>query len=172
VPVHSPPLRIRDESSLLAARSFLNFTGAGVTATDDAASNETDVTIPGGGGGGASATTVEVNLGTTATWQGRFTITDAAIGTSSKVLVWQAPGPYTGKGTLADEAEMDRISCVCEPLAGTARVMWSTEPMITSGYALPNGPREVQARTPMLQTFALRIGKVKGNVKFSYVVFA
>jgi hypothetical protein len=42
---------IQDEGTPLAARPTLNFTGAGVTATDDGANNRINVTIPGGGGG-------------------------------------------------------------------------------------------------------------------------
>ncbi len=38
---------IQDEAVALTARAALNFTGAGVTATDNAASGRTDVTIPG-----------------------------------------------------------------------------------------------------------------------------
>lgn len=40
---------IQDEGVSLAARTNLNFVGAGVTVTDDSANNQTDVTIPGGG---------------------------------------------------------------------------------------------------------------------------
>lgn len=40
---------IQDEGSSLAARTYLNFVGAGVTATDDAGNNATIVTIPKGG---------------------------------------------------------------------------------------------------------------------------
>ena len=43
---------IKDEAGAgLTARTNLNFTGAGVTATDNAGTDSTDVTIPGGGGG-------------------------------------------------------------------------------------------------------------------------
>ena len=47
-------LQVRDEGVTLPKRPFLNFVGAGVTVTDDPASGETDVTIPGGGGGGST----------------------------------------------------------------------------------------------------------------------
>lgn len=46
---------ILDETTPLAQRSKLAFQGAGVTASDDAANDQTVVTIPGGGGGGGSA---------------------------------------------------------------------------------------------------------------------
>ncbi len=41
---------IQDEGVDLAARTHLNFIGAGVTATDNAGTDATDITIPGGGG--------------------------------------------------------------------------------------------------------------------------
>lgn len=43
------PKQPQDEGVSLPARSFLNFVGAGVTATDDLANDRTNVTIPGGG---------------------------------------------------------------------------------------------------------------------------
>jgi hypothetical protein len=47
---------IQDETTPRTARANLNFTGAGVTATDNAGTDSTDVTIPGGGAGGLSLT--------------------------------------------------------------------------------------------------------------------
>jgi hypothetical protein len=44
-------ITVQDEGSALTARSVIDFVGAGVTATDDAANSRTLVTIPGGGGG-------------------------------------------------------------------------------------------------------------------------
>jgi hypothetical protein len=41
---------VKDEGTTLTARSILNFTGAGVTATDNSGTGATDITIPGGGG--------------------------------------------------------------------------------------------------------------------------
>jgi len=132
------------------------------------------------GGGGGSATTVEVNLSATATWCGKFTITDAAISGTSKVLVWQAPGPYTGKGTRADEAEMQPVSIIAAgPGAGSATVYWQTPPYLTrfmepiSQYLqtgttnIVSNPKDPQSYS---RGYAKRIGKVRGNVKFTYMV--
>ena len=47
------PTSIQDEGSALTQRAVLNFVGAGVTVTDDAANTRTVITIPGGGAGGA-----------------------------------------------------------------------------------------------------------------------
>jgi hypothetical protein len=43
---------VQDEGAALPQQPTLDFAGAGVTATDDAANSRTLVTIPGGGGGG------------------------------------------------------------------------------------------------------------------------
>lgn len=135
----------------------------------------------GGGGGGGSAptaATVEVDLGSTPKWSGSFTITSASIGATSKVLAWQAPGPYTGKGTRADEAQMQPVNVIAVvPAAGSARVYWETPPMVAE---VPfNGSSPLGAgtlansgtnRDP--QVFPKRINRVRGNVKFSYLVMA
>jgi hypothetical protein len=64
----------------------------------------------GGGGGATSFTTVEKDLGSAPLNSGRFTITGLSGLTIGKpVIISQAVAPYTGKGTLADEAEMDGL---------------------------------------------------------------
>jgi hypothetical protein len=130
------------------------------------------------------ATTVEKNLGSVPVWQGKFTITDAAITATSKVLVWQAPGPYTGKGSAlsADEGTMDPILITAViPATGSAIVHWK--------HAL--GLRPVSFPNPSNRTdgtlvaalagmprraddivFAAAAGRVKGNFKFSYLIAA
>lgn len=45
---------VQDEGNPLTQRAVLNFTGAGVTVTDDAGNSRTVITIPGGGGGSQS----------------------------------------------------------------------------------------------------------------------
>jgi hypothetical protein len=136
-------------------------------------------TLNAAGGGGASATTVEVNLAATPKWSGRFTITDAAIASTSKVMCWQAPGPYTGKGTRADEAEMQPVSVVAvNPATGSATVYWQTPPMVVESFlgtlapSFGSGTAANSGTNRDRQTVAKRLGKVHGNVKFSYVVFA
>ena len=152
----------------------------------DAEEPEIPIGIPGAqgpqgaaGAGGGSATTVEVNLAATATWRGRFTITDAAITAASKVLVWQAPGPYTGKGTRADEAEMQPVSVIAAiPAVGTASVSWQTPPIVTwtplpqmmfltAGTTVLGSPKDPQSAA---RGYARRLGKVRGNVQFTYMV--
>lgn len=51
-PAGSGYATVRDEGTALTQRTTLNFAGAGVTATDDAANSRTLVTIPGGSGSG------------------------------------------------------------------------------------------------------------------------
>ena len=76
--------------------------------------------------GGDLVATAEINLGTVAQHSGKFTLTDAAIKPTSKLLVQLAPGPYTGKGTRADEAQMyPGITFAASPGAGQATVYWS-----------------------------------------------
>lgn len=135
--------------------------------------------VPPGGGGGGSATEVEVDLGAPA-WRGRFTITDAGIATTSKVLVWQAPGPYTGKGTRADEATMDAITAIATPASGSATVDWHTEPMLAPRLVTNDGRANTDTYIPVTGAERLRfrdafrgarrLGKVRGNVKFAYMV--
>ena len=127
-----------------------------------------------------AATTVEVNLSATPTWRGKFTITDAAIGAGSKVLCWQAPGPYTGKGTRADEAEMQPVSVIAvTPAAGSAVVHWQTPPGFVTEWIVPNGRLDAPStvagfdpRYPYQEAITRRKGLVRGNVKFSYLIAA
>lgn len=175
MPIRNPSLvEILDELVSQGFVNRINFTGAGVVAS--VSGGLATVTIA--GGGSVAATTVEVNLGSTPTWRGKFTITDVLIDATKKVLVWQAPGPYTGKGTRADEADMDRISCIAEPLAGSASVYWRS----VESYAMTNRPGDFggQVQTlappqddPQARAGILAVrGMVKGNFKFSYVIFS
>jgi len=102
-----------------------------------------DPSIAPGSGGSPIFTTVEVNLGAApnARRSGRFQITGSGLTAGKPVLVRQAAGPYTGKGTRSDEAEMDRIACVGTVKdAITIEVYWQSE------------------------------RRARGNVKFAYLV--
>lgn len=133
---------------------------------------------PPGGGGGATATTVEVDLGTAKT-QGTFAIADAGITGTSKVLIWQAPGPYTGKGSLADVAELDQVQVVSAvPGSGVVVVKWQAPPVyiVSPVLGVAGGPNKgtVQAQVGNASPpqRLVRAGLVGGYVKFSYVVFS
>lgn len=134
-------------------------------------------------GGGGSATTVEVNLGSALVFEGKATITDATITPSSKVLGWQAPGPYTGKGTRADEAIIAPIEVVAvAPAAGSAILHWRATGSYVPQTVTANGGADTLTGVPLDNVENLRAraaegpanrrGRVRGNVKFSYVVFA
>lgn len=94
--------------------------------------------------GSFTMTTVEIDLGTTPKKAGKFQITGLSGLTPGKVvLVQQAALPYTGKGTLSDESEMDIISVDGVVLDSTTiQCYWTCS------------------------TF------IKGNVKLNYVVSA
>lgn len=85
---------------------------------------------------------VEINLGSVKR-SGKFTITSSGLTPGKSVMIQQAMGPYTGKGTLADEAEMDMI-------IATGVVTNSTT--ITCHWSSHN--------------------RVKGNIKFNYIINA
>lgn len=130
--------------------------------------------------GAVSATTVETDIGSTLKFNGKFTITDAAISGTSKVLCWQAPGPYTNKGTRADEAEMQPVQVIAvEPGSGSAVVKWQTPPIFTTDFLsdrpAPNFGNGTAANSGTNRDYrptTRRIGGVRGNVKFTYMVLS
>lgn len=84
----------------------------------------------------------EADLGDEAVMEGSFTIMDADITADSQVVVLQAAAPYTGKGTLPDEALMDQVMAFAVPGSGSATVYWR----------------------------ALSYARLKGFVRFDYTV--
>ena len=101
---------------------------------------------PGGTGSGGNPVlvTVEVLLTVKAKRSGRFTVSGLSGLTVGKpVFMRQAVGPYTGKGTKADEAEMDDVVCTASVTSATTiTVYWTAT------------------------------GPVKGNRKFNYFIGA
>lgn len=78
-------------------------------------------------GAGSVISSQTVNLGSTPKRSGSFVLTDALISVNSHVVIQLAAGPYTGKGTLADEAVMyPGLTFVAVPAAGTATVYWAS----------------------------------------------
>lgn len=75
--------------------------------------------ISGLSGGSTTLTTVEVNISSTPRKSGKFTITGVGMTTGKPVFIQQASGPYTGKGTRADEAEADSISVSAKVVSPT-----------------------------------------------------
>lgn len=85
--------------------------------------------------GAAAITQVEVNVGATAVRRGKFTITDAAILAGSQIIVAQSADVPTGKGTRADENEMDHIDCRATVTgAGAADVYWSSRTLVRGNF--------------------------------------
>ena len=95
-----------------------------------------------GAGGALSLTEVEKDLGSAPVTSGSFQITGLSGLTAGRhVLIRQALGPYTGKGTLADEYEMDTVQVAGKVTdATTIQCYWTTD------------------------------SKVRGNFKFAYAV--
>lgn len=99
---------------------------------------------------GASSTDIqstEVDLGVPLEGPGKhngtFTLTDAGISASSDIQISLAAGPYTGKGSLADECQMyPGLVFMAVPGSGSATVHWAS----------PKG------------------GAAKGNVKIKYLL--
>ncbi len=66
---------------------------------------------------------------------GHFTIDDADIASGDLIMIQQAPGPYTNKGTLADEAEMDSIEvrAMCDR-DGFATAYWTSTGAVRGNF--------------------------------------
>ena len=115
----------------------------------DADPPEDPAIIPGpqGPSGIASLTllTGEVSLAAApnAPHNGRFNIAGAGMTVGKPVLIQQANGPYTNKGTREDEAEMDQITVTGKVLSAT-----------------------------VIQCFWESNHRVRGNFKFNYAVSA
>lgn len=73
----------------------------------------------------------EADLGSTPVRSGSFTITDGAIKEAHKIIITQAPGPYTGKGTRADESEMDALVVTAKAADGSATAYWNSDTFVT-----------------------------------------
>ena len=123
------------------AATAISFTPNGSIAATTVQAAIVEVRDEATGGTGLSLTEVETNLGAAPRTSGKFNITSSGLTTGKHVLITQANGPYTGKGTLTDEAQMDAITA-------TGKVTSATN-------------IECYWRSPT---------KVRGNVKFAYAV--
>lgn len=68
-------------------------------------------------GGGAVITEVEIDFGAVPTWATRFTISDAAITPTTKILVQQSG--RTPTGGFGDESELDPLDLIAVPGSGS-----------------------------------------------------
>jgi hypothetical protein len=136
MPYYPPPsggsLAVQDEGIAQGAATTMNFVGAGVTA--GVVGGLATVTISGGSGTFA-VTQTEVSLSTTPKRSGNFTITNAGITNLSRMLITLAGEAPTGKGTKADELEMDSITLMPERCtAGSCLVRWSSPTWVKGNY--------------------------------------
>lgn len=82
----------------------------------------------------ATYAVADVDLGDTAS-AGRFTISGAGFDLTKRVVILPTPGPYTGKGSMADESEMDAITVVGHVLdASTIECFWHAIPGPVRGH--------------------------------------
>ncbi len=81
-------------------------------------------------------TEIEVNLGSTARTSGSFVISGlSGLTTGDPVLVRQAVGPYTGKGTRADEFELDSVSVAGKVAsASTIQCYWRSDAWVRGNF--------------------------------------
>jgi hypothetical protein len=89
-----------------------------------------------GGAAEVVLSSFEANLGATARTSGSFLIQGLSGLTVGKpVLIQKATGPYTGKGSRADEAEMDLITTagVVES-SSTVRVYWQSAKLVRGNF--------------------------------------
>ena len=131
------------------------------------------VNVTGGGGGGLVVTTVEVDLGAISS-RGSFDIADSACTTTSEVNVWQGYLPLTGKGTRADENEMDRLIIYAKPNVGRINVRWEVNPIFLAEKLAYNSHTRNLSSLPVSEVLSMisnkRRGLVKGNFKFKYTI--
>lgn len=71
---------------------------------------------PGGGPGGVTVTEVEVDFGYPPMRSKRFTVVDAGVSASSKIVVTQSGNAPTGKGE--GESELDQVLFTAVPGTG------------------------------------------------------
>jgi hypothetical protein len=98
-----------------------------------------DSTPIGNSSSAVQLTVVEINVSNmdTAQYSGNFQISGSGLIPGKPVLIQQASGPYTGKGYLADEAEMDQVNVTASVLNSTTiQAYWTCQPKSgpVSGY--------------------------------------
>jgi hypothetical protein len=130
---------------------------------------------------GLAVTTIEVDLGRTPLSRGTFTVTDAGVTSTTKIMIWQAMSSLTGKGSLADENEMDTLLLKATAGTGNFKVNWEANegfvlaPVITGGFVkggiLTSRPNTGAYPTADINRLfrTVKLGKVVGKFKFNYI---
>ncbi len=88
------------------------------------------------GGGGSASILVEVDLGAASARAGKFALAGlSGLTTGSRVRFEQAVGPYAGKGSLADEYEMDLVSASGTATSATAiAAFWQSSGAVRGSF--------------------------------------
>lgn len=85
--------------------------------------------------GNPPSTTIEVDLGSIPRSSGKFNITSSGLTEGKSVVIQQASGPYTGKGTRTDEAEMDSINVLGKVTSATnIECFWSSRNKVKKNF--------------------------------------
>jgi len=124
----APGIQLQDEGVNQGRIQILNCIGAGITCAKSGVIGT--ATVP-GGGAGASWTAVEIDFGVSAEFVTTATVTDAAIVSTTKIMVLQSGIAATGR--QADENEMDSITCSATPGTGNFKLMCACQRSVTHG---------------------------------------
>lgn len=90
---------------------------------------------PSAGGGGLALSQVEVNLGSVARRSGKFSISGTGLVVGKPVYIQQAVGPYTGKGTRADESEVDQVNISAKVVSSTSiQCYWTSKTKVWKNF--------------------------------------
>lgn len=93
------------------------------------------VLVGGAVAAGLTLTTTEVNIGSIPHKAGTFNIASAGLTVGKPVLVSQANGPYTGKGSRSDEAGMDHLSVGGKVTSATnIECFWSSPTFVKDNF--------------------------------------
>jgi hypothetical protein len=113
--------------------SAISFSPTGTVASTDVQAAIAEVASE---AAGFNLTEVEVDLGSSLQTSGNFVISGlSGLNTGDPVLVRQAVGPYTNKGTLADEFEMDTVNVAGKVAsASTIQCYWSTDSVVRGNF--------------------------------------
>lgn len=89
---------------------------AGTNVTVDDSNPQYPVISTTGGGGSATTTEVEIDFGGIDTPITSWTITDASVSPTSKILVWPSPNPATGR--IGNDWSVDQVTLSAESGTG------------------------------------------------------
>lgn len=120
-------VQFQDEGSNLGSSGTvtnINFTGTGVTTSRT--TNALTVNIP-SSGGSVGVTEVEVDFGTAPVYDKTFTVVDAAVSSTSKVLMGESGKVATGRVAQGDSL-FDSINVAAIPGTGSLQVLCRASP--------------------------------------------